>query len=106
MSNKKVYKTAYSMNKKVTLPRGDTRGCKGSLLTSYLPLTGKSLETEKRLRRGLKYQLSTMKVTEQTCFCFLFFFNSGLSTLRRTTTIISLKCKHCSRMPHFYSERV
>lgn len=74
MSNKKVYKTAYSMNKKVTLPRGDTRGCKGSLLTSYLPLTGKSLETEKRLRRGLKYQLSTMKVTEQTCFCFLFFF--------------------------------
>lgn len=39
--------TAFLDFKNVSLPPGETKGCKGSPLTSYLPLTGKSLEMEK-----------------------------------------------------------
>lgn len=62
-----------------SLPPAEPKGSKGSLIPSYLPLTGESVEGEKI--RTIREQNVTVEVTEQT-------YGSLKSTLQHQQSLI------------------
>ena len=97
----KVYLKAFFELKNESLPPGETKGSKGSLLPSCRPLTGESLGREKGTLQRSENKLSTVKVTDWTNR-WLFEIRIMASQEKTATVIINLKCRTLQHFMAFY----